>query len=951
MMSFREFVTSFVRQRRISWILLSILYTTAVWSWTSQRIISVPLAVRTSTSFVNPTEKVTHYSGGRIIRGNRSIQLSNPGQLRPTSTASFSKSSLLFSDQEDQEVPNLAINDSDLINSLIRARTTREVEITLRKSLPLKTIDNVDFFPASVDGVKQTNHCDEDNDTGEISFSSLSLNATAATLRRMAHISIFEARSELVNNNEYKNEEHKTMNGASENRTKLQKKMIASLLEAIGIKLMSHRSSLSPLASSSSQINDQRPGVYPLSDVLQALAVLAPDDTRKKKMKPFAILIVEFLNTHETSELYRLGPIRLVQCLQAITKLEIDHPSLYNKICQRLLKPDAVSKIPPRFLAHGLSALATFQTKRSHEKLQNPSPEWELSGLNESKNDDENDDVVHKDTMRLSRSFMRRLRKQKVAGEASTEDMCRALVATRDLLDLGAMTNMEDEAAMFGFTGLRTILEIRKTAQNNNSTSSSSQSLHLNPTQVTNMITSWASLSDQRREDTVIEDLLQICMDDEIIKGCSVGQLERIIQSIRKLNVANHAEVTRCVGERLLILVQENESSTFEEFYPTTINEIIRWPVLVHRRNKTVMEPFVTAASHLFSSKSFLERSSVKEIANFLWFLSIARSFDEEILLNIGQCLMEDEMVDSCSPKIASRILATFTSLVVSKEKYKSESLMELKQDLFYNYGGHLLSSKLSPAETSSALYAYAKANYVQDKGVFDHLVDLLSSSRHICSSRQLSQTLWSCGKMIAWERQEMGLFDDENAEMQSPPYLKNALSIAKELSERAKELTPADVAQIFWGIGRLEIQDDEIMSVFANRTVEICSSMNSVEVSNVLWGLAKSEYSDGKLIGSLSERLAEDDFKISSPRVAASILFSLGRLRWKDEILFRKLSSSMIDQIENVNAQSIANTLWAFRAVRMRPPRQLLDTWAVTRLGLVPAIGPMLPIDQPEID
>ena len=192
---------------------------------------------------------------------------------------------------------------------------------------------------------------------------------------------------------------------------------------------------------------------------------------------------------------------------------------------------------------------------------------------------------------------------------------------------------------------------------------------------------------------------------------------------------------------------------------------------------------------------------------------------------------------------------------------------------------------------------------------------------------------------MIAWERQDMTLQADEDIEMEDPPYLKNALNIAKELSSRAEELSPTDVAQIVWGIGRLEIQDDELVSVFANRAIDICSSMNSAEISNVLWGIAKVQFRDGKLIGSLSDRLTADDILISSPREAASILFSLGKLRWKDEPVFRKLSKIMISQIRDVNAQSVANTLWAFRAVRMRPPRELLDTWAITRLGLVPAI------------
>jgi len=906
-----------VRQRRASWMMLSILYITAVWSWTSQRIIFVPLAARSSTTFTNSEEK-TIYNRGRIIRGRQEIN-----QHRPI--ASFSRISLLYSNQEDQEISDLARNDSELVNSLIRAKNTKEVESTLKKALSSNNVKNMDASQPYLDETNQTGDSDVDVDTVGIPLSRLSLNATAATLRRMAHISVFEARLEVTTDHEYVR---------NENTTKLQKKMIANLLEAIGIKLMSHRSSLSPSALKRTPDLQKHPGVYPLSDVLQALAVLAPNDATKEKMRPFAILVVEFLNTHEISELYKLGPIRLVQCLQAMAKLDIDHPSLYNKICQRLLKPDAVSKIPARFLAHGLSAIATFQIAKANRKAAKSSLDWKFG----EHNDINDNKQTNTDTIRLSRAFMRRLRKQKVAKEASVEDMCRALVATRNLLDLGAMATMEDEAAMFGFTSLRTILEIRKTTQNNHKTSSSPRSLMLTPTQVADMISSWASLSDQRREDTVIGELLQICTDDEILKICSVRQLERIIQSIRKLDVTNHAEVTRCVGERLLALVKENESSELQNIYPKSANEILRWPVLVHRRNNTVMEPFIKTASLLFRRKSFLERSSVKEIANFLWFLSIARYFDEEILLNIGSCLLEDEIIDSCSPKIASRILATFTSLLVLDENHSSESLMELKQDLFYSYGGHLLSSKLSPAETSSALYAYAKTNYVQDKGVFDHLVNLLASSRKKCSSRQLSQTIWSCGKMIAWERQEMHLLDDEDSKMKDPPYLKNALNIAKELSNRAEELSPTDVAQIVWGIGRLEIQDDELVSVFANRTIEISSSMNSIEVSNVLWGMAKVQFRDGKLIGSLSDRLAADDILIHSPRVAASILFSLGKLRWKDETVFRKLSKTMIDQIQDVNAQSVANTLWAFRAVRMRPPRELLDTWAITRLGLVPA-------------
>ncbi len=918
MISFGDSFALCLHKRRLSWILLSIIYVTTAFSWTSQRICFVPLAARQSTNAI-PTGKYNSCDWRQISRER---------QGRIQRTISCNRLGPLSYEQRNQETYDIARNDSALVNALIRARTTKEVELTLRTSLSQNNLKGTQMSKDCFDGANQSTNNERDVEDAAIPFSCLSLNATAAALRRMAHISVLEMRSDLKSDYKRIISENTTAFSISEDSSNSRKKLIANLLEAIGIKLMSHQSSLSPSSMKQTPNPQEVPGVHPLSDVLQALAVLASDDGKAEKMRPFAVLVVEFLNTHDTSDLYKLGPIKLVQCLQAMAKLDIDHSSLYNKICDRLLKPDALAKLPAQFLAHGLSALATFQTAKAKRKTGELPLSWKVGEQNDVEETDGNKTI---DTdIRLSRAFMRRLRKPKVRKDASVEDMYRALVATRDLFDFGAMTTMEDEAAIFGFTSLRTILEIR---------SSSPTPLVLTPTHVTGMISAWASLSDQSREDTVIGELLNIWTEDEILERCSLGQLERILSSTRKLNAANDAQVAKRVGERILSLVEENESSDFQNIFPDFVVEVLRWPVFGHRKNETTMQPFVKTALLLMNRESFIQRSSVKEISNFLWFLSIVERFDEEILLNLGTCLLEDEMVDNCSPNIASRILATFTSLLVLKETRLSESLTNLKQELFYSYGGHLLSSNLSGAETSSALYAYAKANYVQDKGVFDHLVNLLASSKASCSSRQLSQTIWSCGKMIAWERQDMEVLDGEEAEMEDPPYLENALAIAAELASRAEELSPVDVAQIMWGFGKLEIHDDELLSVFSNRTIEISSLMNGGEVSNVLWGVAKVQFRDGKLMGSLSQRLAEDDIHISSPRVASSIMFSLARLQWKDEFLFRKLSKTMIDEIETVNAQSVANTLWAFRAIRMSPPRELLDTWAITRLGLVPAI------------
>jgi len=921
-----------MKQRRISLILVFILCNTVVWSWTSQKIIYVPLPARTYANSVSSAIEKGSYD-----RKKRIIGLSiNFEQTRSASTASFCRNSLLIL---NHQVSDLAIDYSELTHSLLKANTTQEVDVTLRRALLPQTIkEKANVSSSEVFIVYQYVEVDDEEvNLVDIPFSRLSLNATAAILRRMAHISVLESRMELAKNRRYGYYDGSTTDiildsghesKISGNSLRLQRKMISNLLEATGIKLMSHRlfSSTSSSKSSSFPKNTQNeqalPGVYPLSDILQALAVLSNNSITKGKMRPFAILVVKFLNMHTVLELYKLGPIRLVQCLQAMAKLDIDHALLQYNIFQRLLKPDAVSKLPARFLSHGLSALATFQsTKRKASKLSH-----DKKFMQDYNNDD---DIVNRnDTIQLSKVFMRRLRKRKVAQEASVQDMCRSLTATRDLLNLGAMTNMEDEAAMFGFTGIRTILE-RK---------SSTLSSLLTATQMTAMISSWASLSDQNRKDTVITDLLQICIDDNILKGCNLGQLELIVRSIRKLNVIDHAEVAKSVGERFLMVVEENKILNFENIYPSSTNEILRWSALFHRRNIIVIEPFMKTASLLFTNRSFLERSTVEEIANFLWFLSITHCFDEKVLLKIGDSLMKTEIIDRCSPKIASRILATFTSLVVLKGESASESLMDLKQDLFYSYGGHLLSSSLSPAEISSALYAYAKANYVQDMGIFDHLVKLLTSYKHVCSSRQLSQTLWACGKMITWELQQViDLPEEQNNKIENPPYLEDALSITRELSSRIEELSSADIAQIIWAMGKLEIKDDKLMSQFANRAVGICSSMNSIEVSNILWGIVRVQYNDRKLIGSLSDRLTSNDIRIS-PRVAGSVLFSMGKLCWKDEYLFHKLSRTMIDQIQDVNAQSIANTLWAFRAIRLRAPHELLNIWAITRLGIVPA-------------
>jgi hypothetical protein len=64
--------------------------------------------------------------------------------------------------------------------------------------------------------------------------------------------------------------------------------------------------------------------------------------------------------------------------------------------------------------------------------------------------------------------------------------------------------------------------------------------------------------------------------------------------------------------------------------------------------------------------------------------------------------------------------------------------------------------------------------------------------------------------------------------------------------------------------------------------------------------------------------------------------LYALGRMRVAEEEVFESLSMIMIEHIDETSAQGIANTLWAYRNVSLRPPPQLLNLWALQKLGLV---------------
>jgi hypothetical protein len=804
---------------------------------------------------------------------------------------SAAQQGLLYSQYNEGEIP---LSEPELIKTIKLARTAKAIDQTLRRTKGEPSNGAAEPFNGIIQertDFAERNHFDltfetspSKSDTGQKYFENLSLNVTAAALRRVAHVSIQESRRKQTD----------------PSAIEIRKILLTNLLEDIGRQIVLVHRSKDPSVTV---------GIYALADVLEALAILSQRTSNgRSHMQPMARLVVGLMLRHENDEIYHLGPIRLVQCLQSLAALNLnndDDRRLRHAIYERLAKPDAVSKLSARSLSYGLSALATSK-----------------------------DDI----TFKLSKSFMRRLRKQKVRETASASDLCRALVASRDLVasQHPSAEELSEEASIFGFNTIRAILDMNKKGR------------VIYFSQMADIVSSWASLRkvDPSREDTLIDEVFDVCEHADILSMCTVWQLQNILEGMEKLQVTNRPELVRLAGERLLEIVEQR--SSLGSMNPTTINSILRCPVLLHRRNATVIRPYIQASVHLFCDSDFVRRTRVGELANFLWFMSMAHWYHNGSLKALTERILETEVADSCTPKLASRILGTFTSIVsaqstrsLNEDNPEVVEMQELSSKLFHVLGGHLLSSQMSPAEVSSALYAYAKASNVQDMGIYDHLVSQIASMSSQCSVRQLAQSLWSCGKMVAWEENQSENEGESYVPTWDPPYLQNAKHLATVLSTRMNELTPMDVTQCMWAVGRLRITDARLVCAFAYRAKQLTPKLNSAEVANIVWAFSRVNFNDEEVVKTLTNRITSDSLQ-PTPQEAATVLYALGILQQKDERAFALLSNTILEQIERTSAQSIANTLWAHRAVRITPPQQLLDSWAAQKLGII-GIQPLI--------
>jgi hypothetical protein len=330
--------------------------------------------------------------------------------------------------------------------------------------------------------------------------------------------------------------------------------------------------------------------------------------------------------------------------------------------------------------------------------------------------------------------------------------------------------------------------------------------------------------------------------------------------------------------------------------------------------------------------------NNVQELSNILWLFNSAKYFHHDVILNVCHrilYLVETKGGMEVSPRVACRILRAVTE-TMARVQPTSVWTVELQTVLFRLFdllGEAMLSTRLTTSEVSSAMTAYARAAYTRDMGIFDHLATLMGNNIEDYTNRQVVQGLWSCAKLYSYE-------DGSTPEEEDcvPTYLMTTDLFKQSLVDRRLDsLNVKDTAQVLYALGLLGYHDDEDIAMIAQLAKKQCMEFSGQELANVLWALGKIKATQSyDVVHSLIRRVEMDDNLVLSSQEASNILYALGRLDLRDEAVFTKLCDVILDQIESASAQSVANVLWASRAVYFKPPQRLLDTWAIKRIGLV---------------
>ena len=303
--------------------------------------------------------------------------------------------------------------------------------------------------------------------------------------------------------------------------------------------------------------------------------------------------------------------------------------------------------------------------------------------------------------------------------------------------------------------------------------------------------------------------------------------------------------------------------------------------------NWTENESFEAATLLLLEDETFLSTCNEFEVSNIAWSFVTVNKAHIEVMLALANRMMEADIVRTCTPSSASRVLWSFTKLLSIVEDGNDDfavkdareaELVDKLFELFQSLSGIMLSSQLTPVDCSAAMWAMAKASYPLDMGVFDHLAEKLSEDTMLERSgiSVVAKALWAAGRMTEWEgvrTDDIDYYEDSLI----PPYVESAKRYATFLLSLKDQMSSRDVAQSIWAIGRLRIESSNILDRFAVVAKEKAGSSNAIEISSILWGLTRLRYDNEEVIRVLTDRFRDPSvLYLASPREISNGEFRL---------------------------------------------------------------------------
>ncbi len=484
---------------------------------------------------------------------------------------------------------------------------------------------------------------------------------------------------------------------------------------------------------------------------------------------------------------------------------------LIQNISNRLQKGDAIGQLNGRELSLGLWSLSVLQTFHYG----------------------------------MIKSFMRKLRKQAVRQDMQCNDLCKAIWSMGQLMQIleglqQQLREQEEEQQQHNdYDGETTVqyrprdTEVRKFHYFGNSgckdeISDNDAATILNECETCCYTLLNELIRDQNKESDPakakirslkamqLADILSACSRFELknnqemfitlISGCqflhdhnqqcSVSDITRILWSMQHLKINDAAIVSKLIERYHDFIADKN----LHAMVPKTLISVLRSIVLILPDNGRNETQLIQSVLPLFANERYLQNCNEFEVSNFMFILAKAKYYDEVVIKALCNRMSNLDIISSCTPSSASRFLWSISSLVSGIE---DNEVAELLFKMFQSLGGTLLSSRITSVDASSAMWAVAKSSYSLDKGIFDHLAEMLAKDQMLeqATVQHVCQALWACGKMSHFEdplKEKM-----EFGEVKPPPYHKYAIKYASFLVSSIDQMSPKDVAQVSTNEGK----------------------------------------------------------------------------------------------------------------------------------------------------